>query len=428
MKKITDLKWWESFLEETNNFSRTAVIKNVIDKELVEKLNHAVLDGLKNRILTKDAHGLRIYFPDRDKRKEYDDFIETLFKTPPLADETIESYSDRVFKERFGLILNFYERHSDFISDEIRNIVNPLLEIIGVPATGIDVTVFIGNYGWTPLGIHQDHIGENVVHFHLGPANKTMYTWDEEKYKELTNTKHNNFDIEPLLKHSDEYEFSTGDIFYMPWNKFHIGKTDELSVGVTLWFNNPTKVRYFDKIMNTFYTSYVENNTEVLPPFSDYINSKEPFETFLNIFKENEKDKFLGLTVKDFFEYLLDEYKYSLISNGGWQAIPLSRKELEKYDVNEYSFLEKKNIVGNKYFKILYILNEEEKTISAFVRGSKIKTRYSEELIEIINRLNTSEKISVEELLSSSGKDWPKEASLYFLSMIYDKRGFELVE
>src|SRR5690606_11613554 len=133
------------------------------------------------------------------------------------------------------------------------------------------------NYGWTPLGIHQDHIGENVIHFHLGPANKTMYTWDEEKYKELTNTKHNNFDIKPLLKHSDEYEFSSGDIFYMPWNKFHIGKTDELSVGVTLWFNNPTKVRYFDKIMNTFYTSYVENNTEVLPPFSDYLNSKEPF-------------------------------------------------------------------------------------------------------------------------------------------------------
>ena len=53
-----------------------------------------------------------------------------------------------------------------------------------------------------PLGIHQDHRGENVIHFHLGPGDKQMYIWDEDAYKELTDLKHNNTDIAPLLPHA----------------------------------------------------------------------------------------------------------------------------------------------------------------------------------------------------------------------------------
>lgn len=423
-----DSKWWETFIERTDNFKKTAVIKNVMSKDLIEKLNLAVMDGLRNRILAEDKNGLRIYFPEKDKRKEFDEFIDTFFKSPPKTNEDIKTYSNRIFKEKFGMIINFYERHSNYISNEIREVIDPLFKNIGIPATGIDITVFIGNYGWTPLGIHQDHIGENVMHFHLGPAPKTMYTWDEDEYKKLTNTKHNNFEIKPLLKYAEKYDFSAGDVYFMPWNKFHIGKTDELSVGVTLWFNNPTKVRYFDKIMNTFYTSYVDDNNDVLLPFDDYLNSEKPFETFLSIIKNKEKNNFLNLTVKDFFSFLFEEYRLSLISNGGWQATPLSQKDLKKYNMDEYHFLEEAKVVSNPHFNILYNIDKQNNTISAFVRGSKISIKHDKEIIRIIEQLNTHQVISVQEMLAKSNGNWPKEASLYFLSMVYDKRGFELVE
>lgn len=38
-----------------------------------------------------------------------------------------------------------------------------------------------------------------------------MYIWDEDAYKELTDLKHNNTDIAPLLPHAKEYSFGTGD-------------------------------------------------------------------------------------------------------------------------------------------------------------------------------------------------------------------------
>lgn len=61
-----------------------------------------------------------------------------------------------------------------------------------------------------PLGIHQDRRGENVIHFHLGHGDKQMYIWDEDAYKELTDLKHNNTDIAPLLPHAKEYSFGIG--------------------------------------------------------------------------------------------------------------------------------------------------------------------------------------------------------------------------
>lgn len=426
METISNIKWWDTFIKKTNNFTETTVIKNSMSIEFMESLNSAVMVGLRNRILAKDENGLRIYFPEKDVKKEDDAFFKIFFESPPLDNENIVDYCNRVFKEKFGLILNFYERHSEYIAIEIRKIIEPFIEKIGIPATGFDITVFIGNYGWTPLGIHQDHIGENVMHMHLGPGSKKMYTWDEKDYKELTDTKHNNFDIEPLLKHAEEHEFSTGDVFFMPWNKFHIGRADELSVGVTLWFNSPTKIRFFDKIMNTFYTSYIEEDKkEILKPINNYVEDHILFEEFLSNLKK--KDFLLDLKVEDFFKYLYNEYKYSLLSNGCWQAAPLSQATMSKYDIENYEFLEDKTIIGTAPFIIYHILNEKDSTISIFVRGSKIDSRFSPEILTIIEILNSHKEVKVVDLINNKESGWPPEAFLYILSMIYDKRGFEII-
>src|SRR5699024_7961221 len=128
--------WWKNFIEKTDDFKKTTVIRNVMSKDLMEKLNLAVMDGLKNRILSKDKDVLRIYIPDKDVKNEFDEFIEIFFKSPPNTNEDIKTYCNRIFKEKFGMIINFYERHSNYISDEIRNIIDPLFKRIGVPATG----------------------------------------------------------------------------------------------------------------------------------------------------------------------------------------------------------------------------------------------------------------------------------------------------
>ncbi|WP_172279614.1 hypothetical protein AAEU33_10485 [Chryseobacterium sp. Chry.R1] len=418
-------EFWENFININKNFTQTCVVKDVIPEDLIKKLKEAVVDGLINRFKTKDHDGFRLYFPSQGKGKENNDFVDEIYKNPPFENEEIIEYCNRVFKEKFGLIVNFLEKHSDYISKELRLITQPLLEIIGIPATGVDVTVFIGNYGWTPLGIHQDHKGENVLHFHLGPGEKTMYIWDQEKYKDLTGTKHNNFDIDPLLEHAERYDFGAGDLFFMPWNKFHIGKSDDLSVGVTFWFNNPSKVKFFDRVLNTFYTNYLDINKDVIEPQHNYLENHQTFEEFLSLLKLDE-DLLKGST-ESFFKYLYDEYKHSLLSNAGWQAPPQTRELEDKYDIDNYEFLLEKEIHACEPFKMIYNVDENKDTFYLFVRGSKIEMRYHPELKNIVDNLNTHKNWRVSELLKDLETDWPIEAGLYFLSMIYNKRGIEIV-
>ncbi|WP_294296740.1 hypothetical protein [uncultured Chryseobacterium sp.] len=417
--------FWQDFIATNKNFTQTCVIKDVIPQDLIKKLKEAVTDGLINRFRTKDHDGFRLYFPSQGKGKENADFIEELYKNPPFENEEITEYCNRMFKEKFGLIINFLERHSNFISKELRIITEPLLEIIGIPATGVDVTVFIGNYGWTPLGIHQDHQGENVLHFHLGPGDKTMYIWDQEKYKDLTGTKHNNFEIEPLLEHAEKYGFGTGDLFFMPWDKFHIGKSDELSIGVTFWFNNPSKVKFFDRILNTLYTDYVDVNKEIIGPQHNFLENNQTFDEFLSILKIDED--ILNGSARDFFRYFYNEFKYGLVSNAGWQAPPQSREKEDKYNVENYEFLLEKEIYVNEPFKMIYKVDEVKDQLFLYVRGTKIEMRYHPELLNIVDHLNTHKVWKVSELLKDLENEWPIEAGLYFLSMIYDKKGVEIV-
>ncbi|WPO81815.1 hypothetical protein SD427_13680 [Chryseobacterium sp. JJR-5R] len=418
-------EFWENFISVNKNFTQTCVIKNVIPEELIKKLKDAVVDGLINRFKTKDLDGFRLYFPSQGKGKENADFIDELYKNPPFENEEIIEYCNRVFKEKFGLIVNFLEKHSNFISKELRLIAEPLLEIIGIPATGVDVTVFIGNYGWTPLGIHQDHKGENVLHFHLGPGEKTMYIWDQEKYKDLTGTKHNNFEIEPLLEHAEKYDFGAGDLFFMPWDKFHIGKSDDLSVGVTFWFNNPSKIKFFDRVLNTFYTDYIDLNKDVIAPQHNYLQNNETFDEFISLLKLDED--ILNGSTRSFFKHLYDEYKHGLLSNAGWQAPPQSREKEDKYNIDDYEFLLEKEIHTNEPFKMIYKVDEAKETFYLFVRGSKIEMRYHPELKNIVDNLNTHKNWKVSDLLENLKAEWPVEAGLYFLSMIYDKKGIEVV-
>ena len=180
--KNFSIDFWRDFLKTNNDFTETCVIKDAISSEMLNELNLGIMEVLSNRLSMKDINnGFRIYI---EGKEQDDDYLKKICETPPLNSDNIKSYTDKIFDKKFGFIINSGERHSDYISHNILKAVKPLIDLKGIPPLGIEITIFIGNYGWTPLGIHQDHRGENVIHFHLGPGGKKMYIWDEEKYKE----------------------------------------------------------------------------------------------------------------------------------------------------------------------------------------------------------------------------------------------------
>jgi hypothetical protein len=421
---LTDELWdtfWDTFLEKNKHFTETCVYENIINSTDLALLSSETMNVIKELCRFKtDAYGLRVFIEGIDQDYNY---LQAFYESPPLDQEDIIQYAQRMFPDKkFGIILNRCEKFSEKMATRISIMTAKLFEKIGMPVTGLDITIFIGNYGWTPLGIHQDHRGENVIHFHLGPGEKTMYNWDENEYRKLAGNKENNKDIMPLLPHAHVYPFKTGDLYYMPWNKYHIGYSDKVHIGVTLWFNNPTKSAFSRKIIQAIKDQFVTSNKDILLPEKG-LETAHSLEALLASFEINEK--LSKLTFKEFLHVIHDELKLALLSNAGWASRPLALEDDINYKVDEYEFLESKIIKNTYPFKLYYKKEEEE--LIVFARGSKISIKYHQELEKIIDEINTHKTCCVTDLLAGLTKDWPIEAGLYFLSLLYNKRAIELV-
>jgi len=416
-------EWWDVFLKENEKFSKTKVFKNVISTEDIALLNKEIIKILQELYTLKtNKYGFRVYLGGKEQDN---DFMKDLFENhAPFDNENITAYFERVFSnEKFGLIINHTEKFSEDLAHKVLLKIQPLLDKVGIPLTGLSAHILIGNYGWTPLGIHQDTRGENVIHFHLGPGPKIMYNWEEEKYKELTGKKENNKDIEPLLPFANEYAFETGDLYYMPWNKYHIGFSDQFSVGLTIWFNNPTKKNFTTAVMESINTQYINDDQEILSPNKD-TDIDLTFDHIKSVI--NLSENLQNMTFMELLKHLHKEFKLAILSNGGWASIPMTLHDKIKYDIDNYEILENKKIITPYPFKTYYEKFEEE--LIVFARGYKVKIKYHKELEVIIDKLNQNKEEEVNELLRTLTQDWPIEAGLYFLSLLYDKRAINIIE
>lgn len=414
--------WWLLFVEENYSFTETKVFKDVLSETLQEKLNKGVKEMLQSRINRLDiANGFRLY----QKGEEISDSnVRKMIKKNKLKNqESIESYCKRVFGENYGIITNYGERHSNILAENILKVIQPLFDIVGIPPWGVELTTFIGNYGWTPLGIHTDQRGENVLHFHLGPGKKTMYTWNEDIYKEVGKGISNNQDVEPLIKYAQKYEFGQGDLYYMPWNKHHIGFSGDFSIGVTLWFNNPTKCSFSKLMIDSMKNMFLKDDMKIIESQLDYLNNEETFKDFINTL--NISSKTLQEPLIDFLKYTYKEYKKCLLSNGGWQNIPLRYHKKVDNTTSCFPEFEFKKIVGSNVFKIKY--EKEEDRLLVYVRGVRLSFKYFESLEKIIDKINTGKTFEVQDIIKEIS-DLPNDVVIYFLKTLANNRGVKIQE
>lgn len=419
--------WWEDFLEITSNRTQTAVIKNAISSDDVDLLSGEILHVISELCrLRTNKYGYRVYVDDKMVK---DDYLNYIFDHPPLPNEDVVEYAERVFKDKnFGMIINGCEKFSDPLSKKLLELISPLLESVGIPMVGLSVHTFVGNYGYTPLGIHKDNPGENVIHFHLGPGGKVMYNWSDEVYEQLNGVKKNHEkDFDALIPYADTYAFEKGDVYFMPWNKYHLGKTDGLSIGATVWFNNPPKRYLFDKILSSLTKQYMVSDSrlkEILSPVKDPYG-QETLKEMRDLLIVDED--ILNLPFNDVFKLLHDDYKLALFSNAGWKTRTTSLSDEKLYDINDYASLKDKLIKLTAPFKIYNRKSVDGSEIIIFARGSKLKMRYHPEIENILEVINQGEIVQTNKLIETLSSEWPEDAGLYILSMLYDKRAIEII-
>jgi len=413
--KNFDDDWWDNFLEKTKNLTKTTVFKDCLTKEETKEMRESLIDILRDLAERRTGqYGYRVY---EDGVVLTSKEMNRIYDSPPLKDESLDDWVKRTFGDKkFGMIINEAERFNLNLSKKIALKTEPLLNKIGFPKEGVNFSLFIGNYGWTPLGIHQDSAGENVIHFHLGPGPKTMYTWGDEEFRELVDIRtYDNHDVQPLLKHAQEFEFGEGDLYFMPTGEFHIGHSDQLSLSCTFWQYNHTKFRFARRIHNMIMDQFIKDSTELVTPDMNELENMSGVKGVFSTFEfTDEMDDF---SYKQLLTEMYRDLRYSINSNAGYRTSPFPKPDEDSdIDLNGTYIIETP-------FKIQYRESNDKIKLYAYVRGHKFSLNNFECIASMLDEINKGEEVNVKNLLGLLNEEWPEEVGLKILSLIYQNHG-----
>lgn len=393
MKNITfTKKWWEKFIEDTNDLKSTTVIKNAISYEDVDNYREFVKQIVVsiNKLKTT-KYGYRIYV--EGKKLDFSEMENKIFPNSPNEYESLEEWGTRIFDGKgYGIIINSGEKFNEKLSSDIATKLSPLMQSFGFPVDGINFSIFIGNYDQTPLGIHQDPMGENVLHFHVGSSSKEMLTWDEDLYvSKFKNENHNKHDYQSIINYATKHLIEEGDLYFMPHGEYHIGVQGGFSIAITVWFYNHSNNRLMYNYIEKLFTEIKINdskNTIIYP-----INSKKDYRAkFEEITQKSAKNELFDKTLSEaMYEIFLDK-QYCLESNAGYFQTPFENKEKEELCIND-------KVSFKKPYKVLYHYDEKNpKIIYLYIRGVKYKLNRINGIEELIEKLNNNNIVEIKAL------------------------------
>jgi hypothetical protein len=394
--------WWTEFIENSGNMTYPIVVKDAI-KDDVDSLKTAIYEMVQNLQNENTSIAWRVWVNGKLDNK----MKKQIVSDPILNHDDLLHWQNRNFgNKKFGIILNNAQRYSEKSRNLVSKYFKPFIEK-KAPFGGINFSVFIGNYGWTPIGIHEDHTGSFVMHFHLGPGDKTMYMWERSNYKENLNGLDNEEHPEGYIPFADyTCHFKTGDVFFMPWNYYHIGKSDELSLGLTVWFNYTT----VDGLLNGVWESGLKelSEEELSDELIQNINSLDDSTAIDRILSQLDEE-IDQININDFIDQQLEDYSEALKSSNWYDSgdIKLKKENVElchesKVKINKSAVRFKRS--GDQ--------------IKIYHRGDKVSFYYHKDIEILLNSLNEGKTLNVGEALKNLFADWPDEVSLRLVEIL----------
>lgn len=404
--------WWDMFLDTTQNLSATAVFKDCMSSNETHLMRGYVLQILQTLAkLRTNQYGYRVYIEGKQLTTHE---MSLVYDNPPYNDEELEDWVARVFGDKkFGMILNLGEKFNAELSKNIAIKTAPYLEKIGFPVEGINFSIFIGNYDKTPLGIHKDPPGQDVMHFHLGPGNKVMYTWGREEYEELTKTIGKQ-DLDQLLPYAQEFSFGEGDMYFMPEGEYHIGMQEGLSVAVTFWRYNHTHYKLVSKLLNVIFSQFAKKGDALLPTDKRELGDVSGLDASLSILEIPED--LANMNLRELLSEAYSDLRHSIHSNAGYRTSPFVKKE-------EVIFHPTDLIQIAAPYKIRYKPSPNNEKLQVFVRGIKLEFNNFPCIPHAIDKLNEGMPMHVEDFLNILDQEWDVEIGHYILGLLYKNNG-----
>lgn len=414
-------EWWKFFYEKSKGLTAPMVIKNVLSETDITEFMDGVYTVVKDVSDRKVPNGFRLSIEGTIK----DDNRDFFYNNPPLPGENIVAWCSRAFGDRkFGVILNSVQNYDRKLKGQIYRKFRHLLEQHGVPPNGIEITLFFGNYGYTPLGFHLDPVGHKVTHLHLGPGNKQMYLIGKDKFEKELAGKNGSKDFDKLVPHAEKFEFDKNDAFFMPNGYYHVGNTSELSFGLTVWHIEPPIAEFQAEmgvdLMKVIFSK--EDNETILKRDDNPINDISSITSVLKDFIDIDSD-FANMTLGQAMQQLMLEHRYKIFSNGYFYGFLQNMEAEIKPPAVEFKL---DTVVKGVDPFIIRSLERGEKTI-LFVQGKKVSVPSHEKLDDIIKKLNEYKSYTIEKLFEGPSEDWDTDLILYITNELFKYNGIEFV-
>lgn len=309
---------------------------------------------------------------------------DKLYETPPQKNEDFFQWLKSVLgTEKFGIILNKAERWNNQLLIKMINILQPILGKLPPENFSYELAVFIGNYGYTPFGVHLDDSNIRVIHFQVS-GHKKMLLWDKSQFEALEKKNRDQFfDISKLPPPKHTYTIKPGNIFFLPSNYYHIGFTEELTLDIALVIRKEDQYSLFKKIAQYM----IEDAVQELTP-----SQHENETTFCSSNSYNEDVILEKMKKIDFHPNLTSiyhEYMLKRRSNFGFLTNPLSMAPKSLPGIP-------KKIEQIGPFVSYYIISDN--TITIIVRGYKAEFPLKSSIrvsMETLNSLGYVEALNI---------------------------------
>jgi hypothetical protein len=404
--------FWENLITDSQDLEQPLHYKKTFKNPVLtmEEIK-SVFMGMGNDNSKNKTSLVRVYI-DGLQSHEYQQKVS---KLPPKLSESLEEWAYRIFeKNRFCIVVNGANRWSEALSIKIGKFITPLLKRYPIPQISIDVTVIIGNYIYTPFGIHIDPPNLRTLHLHLGPGKKEFILWDKESFQSLTGSEDSYYQPEQISGYRYLFEVSAQDTFLIPAKYYHVCKNGDFSVGVGLTLVKNTKEKLF-------LDAFTKDGLKDLAVHIKECDTGNFFSPELIQYQNISSEILPNVIFEPWLEKSIKNYIYKQDSNLGLRSCPLECS----IPFTHFNQLKRRKVRLCYPYKI--VTYPQEEMINIFVRQNHLQMKNITIIQELINFINEGQVIKISTLIQKYSNFTTEDTLLGILILFIRFRGIEII-
>jgi hypothetical protein len=398
---------WNQLYSNSDKLTQATSIHDVFTQDDIDFIESR-LKYVLHKFLTRGElnKGIKVYV----NHELRNNMTEQMAVQKPTDDASLEEWCSSIFgAEKFGVIFNSLESYDNQLVERMCQIMHPLLEKAGMPLGGLSFLFFMGNYGFTPFGIHKEAKGEEGFLFHMGPSNKTFYTWDIEEYNAIEHNTEVFHNVSEMLPMAKPYELSPKSVMFIPNHLYHIANTEDFSFSVVMDYINPSR-----EAMENMIAEKIANEIKDAPKNKDYFapmdwNGSLDWNLLLDRTSWEEK-----------YKHTLQRYVARLQSNHGilLPAIPEVGSNFRPEDFA---------IKGKPLFPLIEYQDQQQQ-LFVMTRGKEIPVKKNSNLSQVLTDLNEGKTFAFQDLKKLLLEDWELPNLYEFVSDLLEFAAVEKLE